>query len=97
MGYLHHDFQENGDLVSPWHDIPLYNREDRTNQTLNMVVEIPRFSQVRIMSSFGNFQIIVWIGNDHLTIGKKNTTKASFHFGPDFDQKGFKMMIQHSG
>ena len=51
MGHLHHNFQENGDLVSPWHDIPLYNTEDRSNQTLNMVVEIPRFTQVRIMSS----------------------------------------------
>ena len=51
MGHMHHNFQENGDLVSPWHDIPLYNTEDRSNQTLNMVVEIPRFTQVRIMSS----------------------------------------------
>ena len=34
-------------MVSPWHDIPLYDRtEDRTNQTFNMVVEIPRFTQV---------------------------------------------------
>jgi len=39
--------KENGDLVSPWHDIPLYNTEDRSNQTLNMVVEIPRFTQAK--------------------------------------------------
>ena len=51
MGHMHHNFQENGDLVSPWHDIPLYNTEDRSNQTLNMVVEIPRFTQVRIIYS----------------------------------------------
>ena len=50
---LHHNFQDNKDLVSPWHDIPLYNTEDRSNQTLNMVVEIPRFTQVPIMSTFG--------------------------------------------
>ena len=53
MGLQHHNFQDNKDLVSPWHDIPLYNAEDRTNQTLNMVVEIPRFTQVPKMSTFG--------------------------------------------
>lgn len=36
-----------GDLVSPWHDIPLYYQGDPTNQTLNMIVEIPRFSQAK--------------------------------------------------
>ena len=51
--HLHNNFQDSEDLVSPWHDIPLYNTEDRTNQTLNMVVEIPRFTQVPIMSTFG--------------------------------------------
>jgi len=39
--------KDSEDLVSPWHDIPLYNTEDRTNQTLNMVVEIPRFTQAK--------------------------------------------------
>ena len=34
--------EEGGGLVSPWHDIPLY--ADQTNLSLNMVVEIPRFS-----------------------------------------------------
>ena len=53
MCLQHHNFQDNKDLVSPWHDIPLYNTEDRTNQTLNMVVEIPRFTQVPIMYTFG--------------------------------------------
>jgi len=33
--------------VSPWHDIPLYSDEDSTNKTLNMIVEIPRFTQAK--------------------------------------------------
>jgi len=34
-------------IVSPWHDVPLYTRADRKNQTYNMIVEIPRFSQAK--------------------------------------------------
>ena len=40
--YLVYFQEEEGQLVSPWHDIPLY--ADQTNLSLNMVVEIPRFS-----------------------------------------------------
>jgi len=36
-----------GDYVSPWHDVPLYSEQDKTNQTLNLIVEIPRFSQAK--------------------------------------------------
>ena len=32
-------------ILSSWHDIPLWSSE--TNQTLNMIVEIPRFSQAK--------------------------------------------------
>jgi len=34
-----------GSPISAWHDVPLYS--DRTNQTYNMIVEIPRFSQAK--------------------------------------------------
>ena len=43
--YLVYFQEEEGHLVSPWHDIPLY--ADQTNLSLNMVVEIPRFSQAK--------------------------------------------------
>ena len=43
--YLVYFQEEEGRLVSPWHDIPLY--ADQTNLSLNMVVEIPRFSQAK--------------------------------------------------
>ena len=43
--YLVYFQEEDGRLVSPWHDIPLFS--DRTNLSLNMVVEIPRFSQAK--------------------------------------------------
>jgi len=36
-----------GGIVSPWHDVPLYTQSDNTNQTYNMIVEIPRFSQAK--------------------------------------------------
>ena len=36
-----------GDIVSPWHDVPLYHGQDSTNNTFNMIVEIPRFSQAK--------------------------------------------------
>lgn len=35
----------NGDPISAWHDVPLYS--DRTNQTYNMIVEIPRFTHAK--------------------------------------------------
>jgi len=34
-------------LISPWHDVPLFTQNDRTNQTYNLIVEIPRFSQAK--------------------------------------------------
>jgi len=41
-------FQDSqGMFLSPWHDIPLLNKEDPSNTTYNMVVEIPRFSQAK--------------------------------------------------
>jgi len=43
-------FQEKsnpGNYISAWHDISLYTKSDPTNQTLNMVVEIPRFTQAK--------------------------------------------------
>jgi len=40
-------FKQNGDYLSPWHDIPLYSEEDPTNQTVNMIVEIPRFTRAK--------------------------------------------------
>ena len=44
--YLVYFEEEDGQLVSPWHDIPLF--ADQTSlATLNMVVEIPRFSQAK--------------------------------------------------
>ena len=36
-----------GDLVSSWHDIPLYSSQDNTDSTYNMIIEIPRFSQAK--------------------------------------------------
>ena len=44
--YLVYFEEEDGQLVSPWHDIPLF--ADQTSLvTINMVVEIPRFSQAK--------------------------------------------------
>ena len=43
--YLVYFQEEEGQLVSPWHDIPLYAEE--TELSVNMVVEIPRFSQAK--------------------------------------------------
>eukprot|EP00092_Neocalanus_flemingeri_P044439 GFUD01049285.1.p1 GENE.GFUD01049285.1~~GFUD01049285.1.p1 ORF type:complete len:348 (-),score=95.20 GFUD01049285.1:43-1086(-) len=41
-------FQDDqGNIVSPWHDVPLFTQTDRSNQTYNMIVEIPRFSQAK--------------------------------------------------
>jgi len=36
-----------GRILSPWHDVPLFTQSDKTNQTYNMIVEIPRFSQAK--------------------------------------------------
>ena len=36
-------FEDEEGLISPWHDIPLLSN----NQTYNMVVEIPRWSQAK--------------------------------------------------
>jgi len=41
-------FQDDqGNFLSPWHDIPLFNIDDPSNTTYNMIVEIPRFSQAK--------------------------------------------------
>jgi len=36
-----------GNMLSPWHDVPLFTQSDRTNLTYNLIVEIPRFSQAK--------------------------------------------------
>jgi len=38
---------EEGNYISPWHDVPLFAEEDSLNKTYNMIVEIPRFSQAK--------------------------------------------------
>ena len=43
--YLVYLEEEEGKLVSPWHDVPLYT--DNTSLTYNMIVEIPRFNQAK--------------------------------------------------
>ena len=40
-------FKDEDDIISSWHDIPLYDKDDFSNQTYNMVVEIPRFSHAK--------------------------------------------------
>ena len=44
---------EAGDIVSLWHDVPLFVSQDTTNNTYNMIVEIPRFSQAKFEISRG--------------------------------------------
>ncbi|KAJ5798966.1 inorganic pyrophosphatase [Penicillium pulvis] len=39
-------FQQNGQMISPWHDIPLF--ADREYGILNMVVEIPRETNAKM-------------------------------------------------
>ncbi|KAK0397995.1 hypothetical protein QR680_002378 [Steinernema hermaphroditum] len=39
---------ENGELLSLWHDIPLYPEGDASNNVYNIVVETPRFSNPRL-------------------------------------------------
>jgi len=38
--------EKDGQLVSPWHDIPLYANEQQT--VLNMVVEVPRWTNAKM-------------------------------------------------
>jgi inorganic pyrophosphatase len=38
--------EKDGQLVSPWHDIPLYANEQQT--ILNMVVEVPRWTNAKM-------------------------------------------------
>lgn len=38
-------FEKDGELVSPWHDIPIWH--DQGQQILNMVVEIPRWTNAK--------------------------------------------------
>ena len=38
--------EQNGTVVSPWHDIPLF--ADQNNGILNMVVEIPRWTNAKM-------------------------------------------------
>lgn len=41
--------EKDGQLVSPWHDIPLYANEQQT--VLNMVVEVPRWTNAKMEAS----------------------------------------------
>lgn len=41
--------EKDGKVVSAWHDVPLYN--DPEKQVLNMVVEIPRWSNAKMEAS----------------------------------------------
>jgi hypothetical protein len=38
--------EKDGQLISPWHDIPLYANEQQT--ILNMVVEVPRWTNAKM-------------------------------------------------
>ena len=38
--------EQNGSVVSPFHDIPLF--ADQTNGILNMVVEVPRWTNAKM-------------------------------------------------
>ena len=40
-------FMDEDDIISSWHDIPLFDKDDLSNQTYNMVVEIPRFTHAK--------------------------------------------------
>jgi inorganic pyrophosphatase len=42
--------EKDGQLVSPWHDIPLYANEQQT--ILNMVVEVPRWTNAKMEVCF---------------------------------------------
>ena len=42
-------FIKNGQKISPWHDIPLFAKDD--SDTVNMVVEIPRQSKAKMEAS----------------------------------------------
>ncbi|MFH4974722.1 hypothetical protein AB6A40_001431 [Gnathostoma spinigerum] len=39
-------FKENGRLISPWHDVPLFT--DKNKETYNMIVEIPRWTNAKM-------------------------------------------------
>ena len=43
--------EKDGQPVSPFHDVPLYANEQQT--ILNMVVEIPRWTNAKLEVSFG--------------------------------------------
>lgn len=45
-------FQQNGQMISPWHDIPLF--ADREYGILNMVVEIPRETNAKM-------EVSIWV------------------------------------
>jgi inorganic pyrophosphatase len=42
--------EKDGQLVSPWHDIPLFANEQQT--ILNMVVEVPRWTNAKMEVCF---------------------------------------------
>lgn len=42
--------EKDGQLISPWHDIPLYANEQQT--VLNMVVEVPRWTNAKMEVCF---------------------------------------------
>jgi inorganic pyrophosphatase len=44
--------EQNGKLVSPFHDIPLYPNEN-DKSILNMIVEIPRWTNAKLEVCYG--------------------------------------------
>ena len=44
--------EQNGQPISPFHDIPLYANEQQT--IMNMVVEIPRWTNAKMEVSFNH-------------------------------------------
>ena len=63
---------DDGRPLSSWHDVPLVATEvDSSNQTYNMIVEIPRFSQAK-------FEIHRERRLNPIVEDKKNSTASSY-------------------
>jgi inorganic pyrophosphatase len=70
--------EKDGQLVSPWHDIPLYANEQQT--ILNMVVEVPRWTNAKMEIS----------KEEQLNPIKQDTKKGKLRFVRNcFPHKGY--------
>ncbi|RMZ66895.1 inorganic pyrophosphatase [Pyrenophora seminiperda CCB06] len=70
--------EKDGQLVSPWHDIPLYANEQQT--VLNMVVEVPRWTNAKMEIS----------KEEQLNPIKQDTKKGKLRFVRNcFPHKGY--------